>query len=139
MVILLISLQALLKVEDQQSTTKDTILSQVQNIFGHLLESQTQFFKPEGFWKTFKLWGEPVSEKFILQCLRILTLSLSGMFYPSHYYLATKYSKRLAKLNCIYRISTNIKVFTYVCLSYLPEFCTVNKNANGRGRGILGS
>uniref|UniRef100_A0A7M5XH66 ubiquitinyl hydrolase 1 n=1 Tax=Clytia hemisphaerica TaxID=252671 RepID=A0A7M5XH66_9CNID len=53
--------EALLKVEDQQSTTKDTILSQVQNIFGHLLESQTQFFKPEGFWKTFKLWGEPVN------------------------------------------------------------------------------
>ena len=49
-----------MKVDDQQSLTNDTVLSQVQNIFGHLLESQTQFYKPEGFWKTFKLWGEPV-------------------------------------------------------------------------------
>lgn len=47
--------------DDSQSTGQDTVLSQVQNIFGHLLESQTQFFKPDGFWRTFKLWGEPVN------------------------------------------------------------------------------
>ena len=30
-------------------------------MFGHLLESKLQFYAPENFWKTFKLWGQPVN------------------------------------------------------------------------------
>ncbi|XP_066928951.1 ubiquitin carboxyl-terminal hydrolase 9X-like [Clytia hemisphaerica] len=45
--------------ERQQYNTK--ILSQVQAIFGHLYDSKLQFYIPKGFWKSFRLWGEPVN------------------------------------------------------------------------------
>lgn len=37
------------------------VLRQVQGIFGHLSESKLQFHVPKGFWKSFRLWGEPVN------------------------------------------------------------------------------
>lgn len=37
------------------------VLSHVQAIFGHLSDSKLQFYVPNGFWKTFRLWGEPVN------------------------------------------------------------------------------
>ncbi|XP_025080256.1 LOW QUALITY PROTEIN: probable ubiquitin carboxyl-terminal hydrolase FAF-X [Pomacea canaliculata] len=37
------------------------VLKQVQVIFGHLAASKLQYFVPRGFWKHFKLWGEPVN------------------------------------------------------------------------------
>lgn len=62
--------------EDNKDNDKDTdtndkeleikryqisVLNQIQFIFGHLAQSQLQFHVPQGFWKTFKLWGEPVN------------------------------------------------------------------------------
>ncbi|XP_065177789.1 probable ubiquitin carboxyl-terminal hydrolase FAF-X isoform X1 [Sycon ciliatum] len=38
-----------------------SVLRHVQHIFGHLLGSQLQFHTPQGFWKTFRLWGEAVN------------------------------------------------------------------------------
>jgi hypothetical protein len=35
--------------------------AQVQSIFCHLLLSRAQHFAPEGFWKAYRHWGEPVS------------------------------------------------------------------------------
>ena len=40
-----------------------SILQHTQIIFGHLLESQTQFYSPEKFWESFRLWGEPVNPR----------------------------------------------------------------------------
>ncbi|XP_035221479.1 probable ubiquitin carboxyl-terminal hydrolase FAF-X isoform X2 [Stegodyphus dumicola] len=37
------------------------VLKQVQAIFGHLACSKLQYYVPRGFWKHFKLWGEPVN------------------------------------------------------------------------------
>ncbi|XP_070538663.1 ubiquitin carboxyl-terminal hydrolase 9X-like isoform X2 [Ptychodera flava] len=37
------------------------VLKQVQAIFGHLAQSKLQYYVPRGFWKHFKLWGEPVN------------------------------------------------------------------------------
>ena len=45
--------------ERQQYNSK--ILSQVQAIFGHLYGSKLQFYVPKGFWRSFRLWGEPVN------------------------------------------------------------------------------
>lgn len=45
--------------ERQQYNTR--ILSQIQAIFGHLHGSKLQFYVPKGFWKLFRLWGEPVN------------------------------------------------------------------------------
>ncbi|KAK0066423.1 ubiquitin carboxyl-terminal hydrolase FAF-X isoform X1 [Biomphalaria pfeifferi] len=53
---------------DSQGQTKDErksynlgVLRQIQVIFGHLAASKLQYFVPKGFWKHFKLWGEPVN------------------------------------------------------------------------------
>ncbi|XP_051564646.1 probable ubiquitin carboxyl-terminal hydrolase FAF-X isoform X6 [Myxocyprinus asiaticus] len=37
------------------------VLRQLQVIFGHLAASRLQYFVPRGFWKQFRLWGEPVN------------------------------------------------------------------------------
>jgi ubiquitin carboxyl-terminal hydrolase 9/24 len=38
-----------------------TILKQVQAIFGHLAETQLQYYIPKGLWKHFRMLGEPVN------------------------------------------------------------------------------
>eukprot|EP00795_Rhopilema_esculentum_P016175 gene16175-7538_t len=47
--------------EQERKEYNQKVLRQVQGIFGHLLESKLQFHIPRGFWKTFRLWGEPVN------------------------------------------------------------------------------
>ena len=42
-------------------TPDPSILPEVQSVFGHMLESKLQFYAPENFWNTFKLWGQPVN------------------------------------------------------------------------------
>uniref|UniRef100_A0A671TG38 ubiquitinyl hydrolase 1 n=1 Tax=Sinocyclocheilus anshuiensis TaxID=1608454 RepID=A0A671TG38_9TELE len=37
------------------------VLRQLQVIFGHLAASRLQYYVPRGFWKQFRLWGEPVN------------------------------------------------------------------------------
>ncbi|XP_064639618.1 probable ubiquitin carboxyl-terminal hydrolase FAF-X isoform X3 [Lineus longissimus] len=37
------------------------VLKHIQMIFGHLMCSKLQYYVPKGFWKHFKLWGEPVN------------------------------------------------------------------------------
>ena len=45
---------------DQQDQ-EETVLYQLQSVFGHLQESKLQHFVPDKFWKCFKLWGQPVN------------------------------------------------------------------------------
>ena len=40
-----------------------SVLAEMQAIFGHLSLSRLQYYTPQGFWKAFKLWGEPVNLK----------------------------------------------------------------------------
>ncbi|ELV09214.1 putative ubiquitin carboxyl-terminal hydrolase FAF-Y [Tupaia chinensis] len=37
------------------------VLKHLQVIFGHLAASRLQYYVPRGFWKQFRLWGEPVN------------------------------------------------------------------------------
>uniref|UniRef100_A0A8C9GBE3 USP domain-containing protein n=1 Tax=Piliocolobus tephrosceles TaxID=591936 RepID=A0A8C9GBE3_9PRIM len=37
------------------------VLRHLQIIFGHLAASRLQYYVPGGFWKQFRLWGEPVN------------------------------------------------------------------------------
>uniref|UniRef100_A0A671PYM1 ubiquitinyl hydrolase 1 n=1 Tax=Sinocyclocheilus anshuiensis TaxID=1608454 RepID=A0A671PYM1_9TELE len=37
------------------------VLRRLQVIFGHLAASRLQYYVPRGFWKQFRLWGEPVN------------------------------------------------------------------------------
>ncbi|XP_022244007.1 ubiquitin carboxyl-terminal hydrolase 24-like [Limulus polyphemus] len=52
--------EALLTVEEG-SPDEDSLFYQIQTVFGHLLESQLQYYIPERFWKCFRLWGQPVN------------------------------------------------------------------------------
>ncbi|XP_017539923.1 probable ubiquitin carboxyl-terminal hydrolase FAF-X isoform X2 [Pygocentrus nattereri] len=53
--------------EKQDSEAEDRkeynigVLRHLQVIFGHLAASQLQYYVPRGFWKQFRLWGEPVN------------------------------------------------------------------------------
>ncbi|KAM7302505.1 putative ubiquitin carboxyl-terminal hydrolase FAF-X [Ixodes scapularis] len=47
--------------EEQRRDYNLGVLKQVQAVFGHLACSQLQYYVPRGFWKHFKLWGEPVN------------------------------------------------------------------------------
>lgn len=38
-----------------------SVLRHLQLIFGHLAASRLQYYVPRGFWKQFRLWGEPVN------------------------------------------------------------------------------
>lgn len=52
------------KSRSEQDSRKDYnvgVLKYVQAIFGHLAASKLQYYIPRGFWKHFKLWGEPVN------------------------------------------------------------------------------
>ncbi|XP_071490931.1 ubiquitin carboxyl-terminal hydrolase 24-like [Diadema antillarum] len=45
----------------EKADAEDNVFFQMQNVFGHLLESKLQYYEPERFWRVFKFWGEPVN------------------------------------------------------------------------------
>ncbi|XP_063491520.1 ubiquitin carboxyl-terminal hydrolase 9Y isoform X5 [Symphalangus syndactylus] len=51
---------ALSKTEDRKEYNIG-VLRQLQVIFGHLAASRLQYYVPRGFWRQFRLWGEPVN------------------------------------------------------------------------------
>uniref|UniRef100_A0A8C4ME89 USP domain-containing protein n=1 Tax=Equus asinus asinus TaxID=83772 RepID=A0A8C4ME89_EQUAS len=51
---------ALSKTEDRKDYNIG-VLRHLQVIFGHLAASRLQYYVPRGFWKQFRLWGEPVN------------------------------------------------------------------------------
>lgn len=38
-----------------------SVLFQVQQVMGHLLESKLQYYEPERFWRVFRLWGKTIN------------------------------------------------------------------------------
>ena len=51
-----------------------TILKQIQAIFGHLAETQLQYYVPKGLWKHFRMSGEPGRYIFyIYSYIRVVT------------------------------------------------------------------
>uniref|UniRef100_H2QZC4 Ubiquitin specific peptidase 9, Y-linked n=1 Tax=Pan troglodytes TaxID=9598 RepID=H2QZC4_PANTR len=51
---------ALSKTEDRKEYNIG-VLRHLQVIFGHLAASRLQYYVPRGFWKQFRIWGEPVN------------------------------------------------------------------------------
>ncbi|XP_074657837.1 ubiquitin carboxyl-terminal hydrolase 9X-like [Tubulanus polymorphus] len=49
------------KPEETRNDYNIGVLKHIQMIFGHLQASKLQYYVPKGFWKHFKLWGEPVN------------------------------------------------------------------------------
>eukprot|EP00051_Salpingoeca_urceolata_P010816 m.132959 g.132959 ORF g.132959 m.132959 type:complete len:2404 (+) comp16869_c0_seq3:193-7404(+) len=47
-------------VEEVPEERDNSVLFQIQSAFAHLLDSEMQFFAPEGFWKAYRHYGEPV-------------------------------------------------------------------------------
>ncbi|KAL5016318.1 hypothetical protein ScPMuIL_005907 [Solemya velum] len=46
---------------DEDNIEEDSVFFQIQQVFGHLMESKLQYHEPEKFWKVFKLWGQTVN------------------------------------------------------------------------------
>ncbi|CAH1774066.1 unnamed protein product [Owenia fusiformis] len=53
--------EAILTSEDGDTEDEDTVFYQIQQMFGHLMDSKLQYHEPEKFWKLFKLWGQVVN------------------------------------------------------------------------------
>ncbi|CAH8569019.1 unnamed protein product [Schistosoma turkestanicum] len=52
--------ETLLAVTDTDDTDEKNILFQTQQLFGHLLESQIEYYDPVGFWKSFRPWSTDI-------------------------------------------------------------------------------
>ncbi|CAI2735807.1 unnamed protein product [Schistosoma spindalis] len=52
--------ETLLAITDTDDTDEKNILFQTQQLFGHLLESQIQYYDPVGFWKSFRPWSTDI-------------------------------------------------------------------------------
>ncbi|XP_050400806.1 ubiquitin carboxyl-terminal hydrolase 24 isoform X1 [Patella vulgata] len=46
---------------DQDDPQEETVFYQMQQVFGHLMESRLQHHEPEKFWQVFKLWGQTIN------------------------------------------------------------------------------
>lgn len=46
---------------DEDQPDEDSVFNQVQQMFGHLMESKLQFHEPERFWSVFRLWGQTIN------------------------------------------------------------------------------
>ncbi|KAA0199343.1 hypothetical protein HAZT_HAZT009314 [Hyalella azteca] len=44
-----------------RDNTETSLLYQLQTVFGHLLESELQFYEPRKFWESFRMDGQPVN------------------------------------------------------------------------------
>lgn len=53
--------QSVLAIETEEPN--ESLLSQLQRVFGHLMESEVQYFTPKGFWDVFRLWGQPINPR----------------------------------------------------------------------------
>ncbi|CAF4573224.1 unnamed protein product [Rotaria sp. Silwood1] len=42
-------------------TSDSSLFYQVQQVFGHLMESKMQYYSPESLWKVFRLWGQEIN------------------------------------------------------------------------------
>ncbi|CAF2465501.1 unnamed protein product [Rotaria sp. Silwood2] len=42
-------------------TGDSSLFYQVQQVFGHLMESKMQYYSPESLWKVFRLWGQEIN------------------------------------------------------------------------------
>ena len=62
--------QAILSIQDdhdelsQAPATKNSnsdLFHQLQQVFGHLMESKMQYYAPKSLWKVFRLWGQEIN------------------------------------------------------------------------------
>lgn len=55
----------ILNVHDDSDTgangNESTLFYQLQQVFGHLMESKMQYYSPESLWKVFRLWGQEIN------------------------------------------------------------------------------
>jgi ubiquitin carboxyl-terminal hydrolase 9/24 len=42
-------------------TGDSNLFYQLQQVFGHLMESKMQYYSPESLWKVFRLWGQEIN------------------------------------------------------------------------------
>jgi ubiquitin carboxyl-terminal hydrolase 9/24 len=50
--------------ENSNGTNKtgdSSLFYQLQQVFGHLMESKMQYYSPESLWKVFRLWGQEIN------------------------------------------------------------------------------
>jgi len=46
---------------ETNKTGDSSLFYQLQQVFGHLMESKMQYYSPESLWKVFRLWGQEIN------------------------------------------------------------------------------
>ena len=46
---------------ETKKTGDESLFYQLQQVFGHLMESKMQYYSPEALWKVFRLWGQEIN------------------------------------------------------------------------------
>ena len=46
---------------ETKKTGDESLFYQLQQVFGHLMESKMQYYSPESLWKVFRLWGQEIN------------------------------------------------------------------------------
>ena len=54
-------LEKLLHHDNSMKIPSCRVFSEIQNVFGQLLDSQLQYYQPDQLWHVFKLWGQSVN------------------------------------------------------------------------------
>ena len=47
--------------ENRNDIVDSSLFHQLQQVFGHLMESKMQYYSPETLWKVFRLWGQEIN------------------------------------------------------------------------------
>ena len=104
-----------------------SVLFQVQQVMGHLLESKLQYYEPERFWRVFRLWGQSINvreqqdaldffQALIDQLDEQITVSYKNSnFSDTHVYIMLDRIKSLV----MYTSDLDWLVFSECCENYL--------------------
>ncbi len=47
--------------DGENKSSDSSLFYQLQQVFGHLMESKMQYYSPESLWKVFRLWGQEIN------------------------------------------------------------------------------
>ena len=105
-----------------------SVYYQIQQVFGHLMDSRLQYHEPERFWKVFKLWGETIIIVYMYKCLSLIMCTTR-----SNKYLVTSWTAVYSSTNrrgsgrCLNSGEKLLSLYLlYKCLSLIV--CTTRSN-----------
>uniref|UniRef100_A0A914XB29 USP domain-containing protein n=1 Tax=Plectus sambesii TaxID=2011161 RepID=A0A914XB29_9BILA len=51
------------ELDDEDNVSRESVFVELQRVFGHLRESELEYYTPKSFWDVFRLWGQKVNPR----------------------------------------------------------------------------